>query len=63
MVADEAAQGIDPAALEKSLENSFDSRVAGKNPDHTDSIYGAGFDKPAINQPYPGQISVARPMG
>ena len=44
VVADEATQGIDPAAQEQCLENSFDSCVAGKNPDHPDSIYGAGFD-------------------
>jgi len=63
VVADEATQGIDPAAQEQRLENSFDSCVAGKNPDHPDSIYGAGFDRPAITQSCPVRMSVARPMG
>ena len=31
-MADEATQGIDPNGSEKSLENSFDSPVAGKEP-------------------------------
>ena len=32
MVAVEATQGIGPKGLEKSLEDSFDSLVAGKRP-------------------------------
>ena len=54
VVADQATQGIDPNGLEKSLENSFDSLVAGKKPwPHWQYMVPV----------YHGQMSVARPMG
>ena len=48
--------------LKKVLENSFDSFVAGKTLTSL-SVYGAGFDEPAVKETYHGKMSVARPMG
>ena len=61
VVADEATQGIDPAAQEQSLRLLW-SCVAGKIWPH-DSIFGAGFDRPVITHSCLVRMSVARPMG
>ena len=61
-MADEATQGIDPTDLEKSLANSFDSLVAGRKPwPHWQYIVPVLTNRQQ-KQPYPGQMSVARPM-